>query len=83
MKKVTGFTQATGVALYIGLVVTILGNGEKVFGKFNQFTGFALMLLLLSTLILICALLVFAQPYRLFLDKKGKEALQLVIATTK
>lgn len=83
MKKITGFTQATGVALYISLVVAVLGNGEKVFGKFNQFTGFGLMLLLLSTSILICALLVFAQPYRLFIDKQGKAALALVIATTK
>ncbi len=78
-----GMIQATKIAAYIGFVVAILGSGERIFGKFNQFTGFGLMLLLLSVSVLVCALLVFAEPYRLFVAKKGTEALALVIATTK
>ena len=33
--------------------------------------------------VLTCGLIVFYQPYMLFIDKKGKEAGQLVLATAK
>lgn len=79
----TGWLQATKLAGYIGIVVGVLGSGEKIFGKFNQYTGFGLMLLLLSVSVLVCAILVFAEPYRLFMAKKGREALALVVGTTK
>ena len=33
--------------------------------------------------VLTCGLIVFYKPYQLFVEKKGKEAMRLVVATTK
>lgn len=79
-----GFKQASSVAGYILLVVTVMANGNAWYGEDDR--GMLAPLLALSVLsvsVLTCTLLVFAKPYRLFIDKKGGEALDLVIATTK
>lgn len=79
-----GFTQASLIALYIALIATLMGNGEKLFGKFdNEVIAATMMLSLLSVSVLICALLVLGKPYKLFIENKGTEALNLVVATTK
>lgn len=80
MKK-QGLLQAVSVVGYIGIIVAILSNGKNFFGQLNEVTGPLLMLSLLSVSVLTCALLVLARPFRLFLDKKGEQALQLVIDT--
>lgn len=79
-----GFKQATSIAGYIILVVTVMANGNYWFGEDDR--GILAPLLALSVLsvsVLVCTLLVFAEPYRLFVAKKGSEALELVISTTK
>ena len=42
-----------------------------------------LVLTVLSVSVLVCALFVLAEPYKLFMAKKGNETLDLVISTTK
>lgn len=80
--KKQGFLQAFGVALYIFLIGLFINNAEKFVGNIGLPFGPMLMLLLLSTSILICAILVLYKPYKLFIDGKKKEALETVISTT-
>ncbi len=79
--KQKGFLQALGVAVYCTLVGLLLGNGDLLFGQANLILGSILMLVLFSVSVLVCGLLVFFQPYRLFSDGKRKEAADLVIFT--
>lgn len=79
-----GLKQATSVAGYILLVVAVMANGKYWFGGDDRgMLAPLLALTVLSVSVLVCALLVLAEPYRLFMAKKGSEALELVIATTK
>jgi hypothetical protein len=77
----SGFLQATGVMLYIGLVGLFINNAETLVGNLNLPLGPILMLLLLSASVLICAVLVLYKPYILFTKDKKKEALKTVIST--
>lgn len=88
MKKL-GFLQALGVALYCSLIGVIFWQGENIFPKVNPYFGPVMFLLLFSTSVLICGLIVFYKPYRLFFEgnlpagRQGKkEALQLVLFTS-
>ena len=76
-----GFLQAFGISSYICAVAYFMWNGEKWFGKADNFITPILVLTLLSVSALICGLLVFGYPYMLWLDKKPKRALETVIAT--
>lgn len=79
-----GLKQASSVAGYILLVVTVMANGNYWFGEDDRgMLAPLLALTVLSVSVLVCALLVLAEPYKLFMAKKGNEALELVIATTK
>lgn len=79
-----GLKQASSVAGYILLVVTVMANGNYWFGKDDRgMLAPLLAVTVLSVSVLVCTLLVMAEPYRLFMAKKGSEALELVIATTK
>jgi hypothetical protein len=80
--KRKGFVQAFGITLYCSLVGAFIWNGNAVFGKVPNYIGPVLFLLLFSVSALICALIVFYQPYRLFFDGKKKDAIDLVLATT-
>lgn len=60
-----------------------MSNMERWSDKFNEYTAPVFMLMMLSVSVLICTIIVLAEPYRLFLDKKGNEALELVVATAK
>lgn len=80
--KQKGFLQALGVAAYCALIGLFFWKGNELFGQVNLVLGPILMLILLSVSVLICGLLVFYQPYRLFFDGKKKEAADLVIFTT-
>ncbi len=79
--KKQGFLQALGVSFYIFLVGLFINNGEKFVGHIGLPYGPILMLLLLSVSVLLCAILVFYKPYKLFIDGKKKEALDVVVAT--
>ncbi len=79
-----GLKQASSVAGYILLVVTVMANGNYWFGEDDRgMLAPLLALTVLSVSVLVCALLVLAEPYKLFMAKKGNEALDLVISTTK
>lgn len=77
-----GFLQALGVAIYILLVGTFISNANAVFPKIGNFFGPILFLLLFSTSALICGLIVFYKPYKLFFADKKEEALETVVFTT-
>lgn len=76
-----GFLQALGVGIYILLIGLFISNANAVFPKIGNFFGPVLFLLLFSTSALICGLLVFYKPYRLFFDGKKKEAVEVVVST--
>lgn len=76
--------QATGVVGYILLVVTVMSNARYWFGEDDRgILAPLLAITVFSVSVLVCTLLVLAEPYKLFIAKKGSEALSLVIATTK
>lgn len=78
-----GFLQALGVAAYCSLIGIIPWKGEELFGNIGpNYFGPVAFLLLFSTSVLICALLVFYKPYKLFFDGKKKAAVDLVLATS-
>jgi hypothetical protein len=78
-----GFIQAFGVTLYCLLVSLFFWKGNEVFGKFQNYLGPAIFLILFIVSALICVALVFYRPYKLFFGEgKKKEAVNLVIATT-
>jgi len=81
MKKL-GFLQALGVALYCSLIGIIFWQAPQIFPKINNYFGPVMFLLLFSVSALVCGLIVFYKPYRLFFDGKKKEAVDVVIQTT-
>jgi hypothetical protein len=60
-----------------------MANGEKFFGNVNKSLGPIMFLSMFCFSALVCGLIVFYKPYLLFLDKKGKEAINLVMWTTR
>lgn len=79
--KKQGFIQASGIALYCLLIGLFFGQGNKFLPKLNPIFGPILFLLLFTASALICALIVFYKPYKLFFDGKKKEAADIVIST--
>ncbi len=79
-----GLVPAAELVGYVGVVATIMTNGDRLFGKKDlPYLTPVMVLLLFVVSALVCTLLVLGKPYQLFVDKRGKEALQLVVATTK
>ena len=76
-----GFLQAFGVAAYCALVGVIFWKGNQIFPNTNPYLGPVTVLLLFSTSVLICGLIVFYKPYKLFFAGKKKEAIDTVIST--
>ena len=81
IKKI-GLLQALGVTVYCSLVGLLFWQGEHIFPKVNPYFGPVMMLLLLSASVLVCGLLVFYKPYRLFFEGKKKDAINLVLFTS-
>lgn len=81
MSTKIGFFQALGVSLYIFLVGLFFSNADNLFPKMGVPFGPILLLLLFSTSALICGLIVFYKPYKLFFAGKKKEAINTVIST--
>lgn len=79
--KKNGFLQALGVTAYCSLVGLLFWQGNHLFPKVNPYFGPVMMLLLLSVSVLVCGLLVFYKPYRLFFAGKKKDAINLVLST--
>lgn len=78
----TGFYQALTVVFYCSLVGSVIWNGEKIFGQMKSFIGPITFLTMFSVSALICGLLVFYKPYKLFFANKKEEAANIVVATT-
>lgn len=79
--KLQGFLQALGVLVYCTLIGLFIFNANSILGKGDNFSSPILFLLLLSTSVLVCALMVFYKPYKLFFDNKKKEAISVVLTT--
>jgi len=78
--SVIGFLQALGVAAYCALVVGFFTLMEKIFSQ-PGFLGLFLMLVIFVFSAAVTGSLVFGYAAYLALDKKIKEALQLVSYT--
>ncbi len=76
-----GLIQAIGVTIYCGLVGFVMNNAEHVFGKMNNLIGPVTFLIMFTVSALICGLLVFYKPYKLFFANKKNEALNVVVYT--
>ena len=77
------FLQALGVIGYIVLIATFFSNAQSWFGNMpEKFFAPLLMLTLLCTSAMICGLLVFAYPVKLYLKtKKYDQPLKIVVQT--
>lgn len=76
------FFQALGLTTYCSIIGFILANGNQWFSKIPQYFAPLLILLLLSTSALICALITLSYPIILFLKKKQTtSALKLIFYT--
>lgn len=80
----TAFLQALGILSYISLIATFFWQGQNWFGNKPdpKFLAPLLMLSLLSTSAMICGLIVFAYPVKLYLKtKKFEPAFKIVFMT--
>lgn len=76
------FYQALGIIAYCSLIAVVFWRGEAWFGYVPNFVGPLLMLTILSTSAMICGLLVFAYPVKLYLKtKKYEQSLKIVLTT--
>lgn len=76
-----GLLQALGVFFYCSLVGIIFWKGNYIFGEMSPYFGPLAILLLFSSSVLICAVIVLYKPYKLFIAGERKEALGTVIST--
>lgn len=83
MKKWVGLLQASQVVAYVAGFTVLVTNGEKIFSQINENFAPLMFLTLFCFSVLVCGLIVFYRPYLLFLEKKPKEAVGLVLSTTK
>lgn len=77
------FIQSFGLAFYCFLVGWIIFNkAEQWFGEMNETLGSMMFLMIFVLSVLICGLITFGYPVKLFLEtKKWSESLKLVIYT--
>ncbi len=78
------FLQALGIVLYISLLSVFFWQANHWFGDHPdpKFLAPLLMLTLLSTSAMICGLLVFAYPVKLYLQtKKFEPSFKIVLLT--
>lgn len=73
------FINSVGVAVYVGGVAFIMSNGERIFGKMDNFLGPVAFLLLFIMSAAITGALVLGRPVMLFLDRQKKEAIKLFL----
>lgn len=74
--------QALGIIAYCSLIAVVFWRGEAWFGQVPNFFGPLLMLTILSTSAMICGLLVFTYPVKLYLKtKKYEQPLKIVFHT--
>ncbi|MFA4880227.1 MAG: hypothetical protein WC650_01195 [Candidatus Doudnabacteria bacterium] len=77
----TGFLDAFSVAVYVVVISLILGQGEKIFGKMDNFLGPVALLLLLVLSAAITGALTLGRPILLYLQGCKREAIGLFLYT--
>ncbi|MCX6816298.1 MAG: hypothetical protein NTZ93_00255 [Candidatus Beckwithbacteria bacterium] len=76
------FIQALGLIGYCSLIAFFVTHAQDWFGRMPNFFGPFLMLTLLSTSALICGLIVFTYPVKLYLKtKKYNQPIKVVLLT--
>ncbi len=78
-----GLKPALGIVGYISLFTVFITSANKFMPGPDPAWAPLVFLTMFCFSVLTCGLIVFYQPYMLFIDKKGKEAGQLVLATAK
>ncbi|MFH2085173.1 MAG: hypothetical protein ABII21_00045 [bacterium] len=78
-----GLMQAVGVVVYVAMFTLLITGTGRLVPHINQAFAPLMFLTLFCFSVLACGLMVFYRPYMLFMDKRGKEAVQLVLSTTK
>lgn len=76
-----GFLNALGTGVYVTAVVTIMQNGEKMFGQINNMFAPIAFLLLFVTSAAITGGLVLGKPMLMYLDGAKREAIRLFLYT--
>ena len=76
-----GFLQALGISIYCILVGLFMWNVGQIIGPIKSFLGPVAIVTLFSVSALICALIVFYKPYKLFFAGKRELALKTVMYT--
>jgi len=76
-----GLANSVCVLIYISAVAWLLQNGEKIFGKMQNFWGPVAFLLLFVFSAAITGALVLGWPIWLFLNDQRKEAVKLFLYT--
>jgi len=79
----TGLLPALEIVGYIAIFTAFIMSAQKFMHGPDPWWSPLLFLSLFCFSALTCVLIVFYKPYLLFIDKKQKEAGQLVLATTK
>lgn len=79
-----GLIPALQIVMYVGLFTLFIAFGSQVFPNIdNTRIGPLMFLTMFCFSVLTCGLIVFYRPYMLFMENKGKEAISLVVHTTK
>lgn len=85
MKKkvwVAGLLQAVGLSAYIVAIAEFIRNASNIFPPMNNFTGPLIFLALFTFSALMCGLITFFYPVKLFfIDKQQNEAIEVVLFT--
>ncbi len=76
-----GFLNALGTGAYVAIIVTIVFNGEKMFGSINSALAPIAVLLLFITSATITGSLVLGKPLLMYIDGQKKEAVHLLLYT--
>ena len=76
-----GIFQALAITFYCSLVGLVMWKGDEIFGRVDSFIGPIAVLVMLSVSALICGLIVFYKPYKLFFANKREEAINVVVST--
>ena len=77
--KKSGFPNALGVLIYVSIVVTVMNNGDRIFGEMDNYVGPIAFLLLFVISAATVGGLVIGQPIMLYLENKKKEAIELFL----
>lgn len=76
-----GILQALLITLYCSLVGLVMWKGNEIFGRVDSIISPIAVLVMLSVSALICGLIVFYKPYKLFFANKREEAINVVVST--